>query len=629
MTSATRARPLRADIQGLRFVAVLLVVVYHVWLDRVSGGVDIFLALSAYFLTASFARKLDEGRPLALVGYWTRTFARIVPLATLTIVAVVATAQWLLPIAIWPDVQQQAIASALYLQNWWLAANDVNYYGGAPIPLQHFWSLSIQGTVFLAWPLIFAAVALLVRYRPQLSGRRLLGWVFGAIFVAALAWSVWITATDQAFAYFDTRARLWEFAFGSLLALFAGRAGALGVPGARWRTVAGWAALAAVLLVGVVVNVRNAFPGWIALLPLSAAAVLVLVGDDPGRRGVGRLLGHPWLAGLGNASYALYLVHWPILIGYVVASESSQPDLLAGGVIIAVSLLLAVALHRLIEVPLRRRTASWRPWRDAVLVGLCIALVLGTVTGWRQLLSAQAERAKVEQQAQAEQARQYALAQHPGARVLDPSFRAPTPTVPPIPTIADIPYQWALAGPACPAAWSLPARAQQQCQVLTDPSLDDAGAGGVTSASELPLTVPEGVTRVLLAGNSHVQQWATAIRAIGRERGWQVLLIYEQNCYLAPPGDPGNESEKCADFWPDVFDAIEPLAPGLLITLGTRSSLDGEEVLEAGLDTLQEHLRPGRVVLVMRDTPRTDPGLSQCEAARKPDDACASPPIRS
>lgn len=464
MTSATRARPLRADIQGLRFVAVLLVVVYHVWLDRVSGGVDIFLALSAYFLTASFARKLDEGRPLALVGYWTRTFARIVPLATLTIVAVVATAQWLLPIAIWPDVQQQAIASALYLQNWWLAANDVNYYGGAPIPLQHFWSLSIQGTVFLAWPLIFAAVALLVRYRPQLSGRRLLGWVFGAIFVASLAWSVWITATDQAFAYFDTRARLWEFALGSLLALFAGRAGALGVPGARWRTVAGWAALAAVLLVGVVVNVRNAFPGWIALLPLSAAAVLVLVGDDPGRRGVGRLLGHPWLAGLGNASYALYLVHWPILIGYVVASESSQPDLLAGGVIIAVSLLLAVALHRLIEVPLRRRTASWRPWRDAVLVGLCIALVLGTVTGWRQLLSAQAERAKVEQQAQAEQARQYALAQHPGARVLDPSFRAPTPTVPPIPTIADIPYQWALAGPACPAAWSLPARAQQQCQ---------------------------------------------------------------------------------------------------------------------------------------------------------------------
>ncbi|HMQ38472.1 MAG TPA: hypothetical protein PKA07_12995, partial [Micropruina sp.] len=120
MPSVARARVVRADIQGLRFVAVLLVVVYHVWLDRVSGGVDIFLVLSAFFLTSSFARKLDDGRPLALVGYWTRTFARIVPLATLTILAVVATAQWLMPIAVWPDIQQQAIASALYLQNWWL-----------------------------------------------------------------------------------------------------------------------------------------------------------------------------------------------------------------------------------------------------------------------------------------------------------------------------------------------------------------------------------------------------------------------------------------------------------------------------------------------------------------------------
>jgi len=170
--------------------------------------------------------------------------------------------------------------------------------------------------------------------------------------VASLAWSVWITATDQAFAYFDTRARLWEFAFGSLLALVATRrtplaapGTPLGTPGSRWRTAIGWLGLATVLLVGVVVNVRNAFPGWIALIPLTAAAAIVLVGDDPGRWGVGRLLGHPWLAGLGNASYALYLVHWPILIAYLVALDSDRPSLLAGGVIIAGSVLLAIGLH--------------------------------------------------------------------------------------------------------------------------------------------------------------------------------------------------------------------------------------------------------------------------------------------
>ncbi|MFT4296610.1 MAG: acyltransferase family protein [Micropruina sp.] len=617
MTKLASRAPLRQDIQGLRFVAVLLVVVYHVWLDRVSGGVDIFLVLSAYFLTSSFARKLDDGRPLGLVGYWTRTFARIVPLATLTILAVVVTAQWLMPIAVWPDVQQQAIASALYVQNWWLAANDVNYYGGSPIPLQHFWSLSIQGTIFLTWPLVIGAVALLVRRWPRLSARRLLAGAFGAIFVASLAWSVWITATDQAFAYFDTRARLWEFAFGSLLALVASRRGSIGVPGARWRTVLGWAGLATILLVGVVVNVRDAFPGWIALLPLAAAASIVLVGDDPGPWSVGRLLGHRWIAGLGNASYALYLVHWPILIGYVVSIESDQPDLLAGGVIIVVSLGLAILLHRFVELPLRNRTSHWRPWRDALLVALCIALVLGGVAGWRQLISAQAEQARLEQQAQVEQERQRVLAEHPGARVLDAAFKSQAqPTEPPIPTIADIPYQWALAGPACPAGWKLPGKAQQQCQVLTDPSLDDAGAGGATSASQLPLQVDPGVTRVLLVGNSHVQHWSTAIREIGRQRGWQVLLIYEQNCYLAPSGDPINEVEKCATFWPDVFDAIEPLDPGLVITVGTKSEDDGETVLKAGMDLLAEHVKPGRTVIAMRDTPRFEVGLTQCDAAR-------------
>lgn len=106
MTSLAPTRAVRQDIQGLRFVAVLLVVVYHVWLGRVSGGVDIFLALSAYFLTRSFVRKLDDGRPLALFSYWARTFARIVPLATLTVLAVVVTAPLVMPITAWPDVQQ-------------------------------------------------------------------------------------------------------------------------------------------------------------------------------------------------------------------------------------------------------------------------------------------------------------------------------------------------------------------------------------------------------------------------------------------------------------------------------------------------------------------------------------------
>lgn len=164
-------------------------------------------------------------------------------------------------------------------------------------------------------------------------------------------------------------------------------------------------------------------------------------------------------------------------------------------------------------------------------------------------------------------------------------------------------------------------------QVLTDPGLDDAGAGGAgaASASALPLQAAEGVTRVLLVDNSHMQHWSTAIREIGRQEGWQVLLIYEQNCYLAPAGDPINEVEKCADFWPDVLDSIEPLDPDLVITVATKSEDDGETTLTSGLELLEEHVKPERTVIAMRDTPRFEVGLTQCEANRQPDE----PPCES
>lgn len=596
-------RQVRQDIQGLRFVAVLLVVVYHVWLDRVSGGVDIFLALSAYLLTLSFARRLDVGRPLDLPAYWTRTFARIVPLAVLTILTVVLLAPVLLPVTSWTQTQDQAVASALYWQNWWLAANDVSYYGtGVPLPLQHFWSLSIQGTVFLVWPLVFAVVALVVRRWPRLRPRPLLVIAFGLIFAVSLGWSVWITASDQTLAYFDTRARLWEFAFGSLLALLAVRV-AEAVP-ARVRTVAGWVGLAGVLLVGIVVNVRDAFPGWVALVPLTAAAA-VLVADEHDRFGVGRLLGRPWLAGLGNASYALYLVHWPILVFYTVSIDRDEPNLLEGAAIIAASLVLAIVLHRFVEQPLRSLTSGWGPWRNLLLVVVGIGLVLGTVAGWRQTVRTTPTPTP-----------SIAVDQHPGARVLAPDWKAAgVPTEPSIPTLAEIPHQWALEGPACPKGWELPAKAQQQCMVLTDPAMTDAEDPDEV-ASELPLETAPEAKRVLLIGNSHVQQWSTAIREIGREEGWQVLLIYEQSCYLAPAGDPINEAEsKCVDFWPDVLNAIEPLDPDLVLTIGTRSENDGETVLEAGVAALAEHAKQGRTIIAMRDTPRFEVGLTQCQAA--------------
>ncbi|MBD2764401.1 acyltransferase, partial [Kocuria sp. cx-455] len=172
-SSATHVRPdvvsrysgFRSEVQGLRAVAVLLVVVYHVFLGRVSGGVDIFLLISAFFMTLSFVRKIESGRPLAIGRYWLHTFKRLLPLATVVILVTIGVLS-VFPESSVAQFRREALASVFYVENWSLAASSVDYYAAdhsTASPFQHFWSLSVQGQVFLVWPLIFGFAWLLRR----------------------------------------------------------------------------------------------------------------------------------------------------------------------------------------------------------------------------------------------------------------------------------------------------------------------------------------------------------------------------------------------------------------------------------------------------------------------------------
>ena len=274
----------RPELQGLRAVAIGMVVVYHVFLDRVSGGVDVFLLISAFLLTGSFAAKLERGAPLRIGRYWIKAFKRLLPPAAVTIAGVLLLMYLFFPAYRWREILNQAVASTLYYENWHLASAAIDYYAAdrsQASPLQHFWSLSIQGQVFVLWPLIFLGVRFLVR-RYGWEVRRTLAVVFGSIFVVSLAWSIFQTATTQGHAYFSTYTRLWEFALGSLLALglpvleqrFGSGPGRHTAPGPvrAARVAAGWLGLVGMLSCGLLVTVEGAFPGWIAMWPLCRPA---------------------------------------------------------------------------------------------------------------------------------------------------------------------------------------------------------------------------------------------------------------------------------------------------------------------------------------------------------------------
>jgi peptidoglycan/LPS O-acetylase OafA/YrhL len=599
-TSARRKPTFRPEVQGLRALAVLMVVTYHVWLGRVSGGVDIFLLISAFLLTLSFVRKVESGTPLNLVRHWLHLFKRLLPAAVVVILGVLAGTWLILPQSRWPMVLEQAWASLVYRQNWLLADAAVDYYAqdhGSASPLQHFWSLSIQGQVFILWPLVFAGSAVAWRFlrkRFHTSYRAVLAAAFAAILGASLAFSIDQTATNQAFAYFDTRTRLWEFALGSLLAL----AVPLLNPGKVLRLVLGWGGLAAMVSCGLVLTVDRAFPGYVALWPTLAAAAIIVAGQSGSRCGVDRFLSWKPLVSLGDNSYALYLWHWPVLVLALAATGVESPNLSQGGAIIAASVILAVLTTRFVEKPLREwRWPQVRSWRTAVVIAACCALLAGPVSVWQTSLTA-------EEAATAAQPREMT----PGAAQLTHgNAGTPAPAARIIPAPAALDNDWAGIHAPCIDRNATPDPVLEGCR-------QEVPSGDVTK-------------RIVVLGDSHAQQYLAALAPIAEARGWELVTLLMPACRFGAESETRNA--ECNAYNRASTAYVLEHRPDAVFTVAT---LTHEEApFETEVPAYLEGIRPiadaGIEVVGIRDNPRFTFSMPECVQRYSPDAPACNPPL--
>ncbi|XAS69735.1 acyltransferase family protein [Micrococcaceae bacterium Sec5.7] len=594
----------RPEVQGLRALAVLMVVTYHVWLGRVSGGVDIFLLISAFLLTLSFVRKVESGKPLRLVTHWLHLFKRLLPAAVVVILGTLAGTWLIIPQSRWPDILDQAWASLLYRQNWLLADTAVDYYAqdhSGASPLQHFWSLSIQGQVFILWPLVFAGTAILWRLLRRMPGRLasikyrvVLIVPFGAIFIASLLYSIDQTAANQAYAYFDTRARLWEFALGSLLALFLPYL----KPGRALRVVLGWAGLVAMIACGLVLTVDRSFPGFIALWPTLAAAAIIVAGQSGSRFGADRLLGWKPLVRLGDNSYALYLWHWPLLVLALAGADITAPDLVQGLAIVAGAILLAVLTTKFVEKPLREwHWPELRAWRTAVVIVACGALLAGPVAVWQTQLTAEEAAADA-------QPRELT----PGAAVLAPENAGkPMPEAKIIPAPAAMENEWADIDGLCADE-----------NVPTDPLLEGC----------LQNTKPDAVTkRIVVLGDSHAQQYMAALGPIAKQRGWEVVTLLRGDCRFgaeSPERDAG-----CNAFNRAGAAYVMEHRPDAVFTVAslTHAEAPFETEVPGYLDGIKQFTDAGMDVVGVRDNPRFRTNMPECVQKNGADAPECNPPL--
>lgn len=580
----------RPELQGLRALAVMMVVTYHIWFGRVSGGVDIFLLISAFLLSLSFTRKAEAGQPAALFSYWLHTFSRLIPAAALVIGATLAGTRYLLPRDRWNEIIEQSYAAAGYFQNWVLAGDAVDYYAAdhsVASPLQHFWSLSIQGQVFIAWPLLFALAGLTAKAFGW-KFRAVAAALFGAVFTSSFIFSVWQTSHAQSYAYFDTRARLWEFALGTLLALVVPY---LKLP-RKAAVAAGWLGIVAMLSAGFVLDVQGLFPGYAALWPLLSSVLVIVAGQTGSPYGVDRILSSKILVRLGDISYPLYLWHWPILVGYLIYRGRDSAGVFDGAAIIGVSLVLAWLTSTVLERPLKKFSAR------GVLASLAvIAVFAGAAAGpasfWKSELTAEAAALA----AQADR-------NNPGAFILlDAYSETPDPGAPVLPENAT-------------ADWASPG---QKCTGDIVPSSERV-------AKMCLMNTVEGTAAktILVLGSSHSQQWMGALLETAEKHNYQVVSAWLGGCTYGAQ-DPSHTGW-CNSYNAEATAYALELKPDLLFTVGTAAQPEtNQEIPAPGLIEAANTLeRAGIKVVGVRDNPRFSFNMFECQRDKGPA-ACAAP----
>ena len=562
-----------------------MVVTYHIWFGRVSGGVDIFLLVSAFLLTLSFVRKLEAGRTLDLGRYWLHMFKRLLPAVVVVLLGILAATALFVPRSRWPEILSQVWSSLFYFQNWALAANSVDYYAtdqSIASPLQHFWSLSVQGQVFILWPLLFALAAVIAK-AAKVRVRRAVLLVFGTVFALSLTFSIYETYTNQVHAYFDTRTRLWEFAFGTLLVL--------ALPYLKLsrpvRIAAGWIGLAAMLSGGFILDVQGQFPGFVALWPLMAAALVIVAGQTDSPYGADRFLTWKPLIRLGDMSYALYLWHWPVLVIYLIWRGREEVGPVGGTAIIALSLVLAYLTTKFVERPLRSmQWAEKKKRRAAVVIALCVTLVAVPVAGWQQLLRYEAQQAEAE-----------AVRNNPGARILQSGYADQRdPDAPVLPLLSALDKEWGVLDGDCNGFADAP-----RLTLLSDGCMGTAG---------------EDYSKTLLViGDSHAQQWLGSIRPMAEDRNYRVIALLKGGCRFGAPTD--EQRPECRDFNKAALDYALELKPDAVLAVGTSAQpADAADTVVPGLPEAAMQLADeGIPVIGIRDNPRFEFNVLQCTEA--------------
>ncbi|WP_433716063.1 acyltransferase family protein [Nocardia sp. CA-084685] len=618
----------RPDIEGLRAVAVLAVVLFHANMPGDGGGfvgVDVFFVISGFLVTGILWREAASADTVGLVRFYGARARRLLPAAGFVVVVTAIAAAVLLPPLQARQVLGDGIASALYAGNYRLALRGTDYLAGdtSPSPFQHFWSLGVEEQFYLLWPVLIAVTAWFARRR-RIGTAAVFPYLSVLAIVAALSFAISLIWTRNlpAWAFFSLPTRAWELGVGGMIALSA----------VAWSRLpkavaasAGWIGLVLIVVACARLNGQTPYPGTAAILPVIGTALVIVSGCVGTRFGVGRGLALPVMRAIGRVSYSWYLWHWPVLLlaprvlGHQLGlSGSMGAVMMAGG--------LAMLTLWLVENPVRFAAALRGSAARSLACGGAITAVAGCVGLTLLVLTPVpvghgAAAAALTLATPAAPATSSADARDAAVRQLTAQTQA-----------------------AVAASAEIPAVPSNLTPSLADAPGDKAGVfvdGCVRSWREVGQAEcasgdPDSTTTVALVGDSHAAMWHPAFEPIAAQRHWRLETMAKVTCPLLglPITSPylGREYTECEQWRDQILTRLRAERPSLIVLSMSRrygadfgfSSYDQAWV--ESLNRLVGQLRAtGAAVLVLGSIPDPHTTVPVCLSEHIDDPAPCTP----
>jgi peptidoglycan/LPS O-acetylase OafA/YrhL len=624
-------RKFRPDIEGLRAVAILLVVLYHARVSAVPGGyvgVDVFFVISGFLITRQLVTEVARTGKLSIAGFYARRMRRLLPASTLVLVVTLIAAKVWLPVLQLKALTRDVLYIVVYAMNYHLAAAKTNYLNAdtPPSPLQHYWSLAVEEQFYFVWPLLILAVAVLASRRKYV--------VLTAVLAAIAAVSLWLSVTTtthaNSSAYFGLHTRAWELAFGALVAMTA--TGWARLPRLTSVTLA-WCGLGMVVIAAIAFDDSTSFPGSAALLPVTGAALIIGGGCARLAAGPERLLGVPVMQGIGKVSYSWYLWHWPVILLAPAMLHRASLSTSGNLVCVVVALGLAVVTYLAVEAP----TRSWRLPRRAWIatgVGLSsVAAALALIVA-ASVPSLQGHGAAV------------TLSTPPVPPVSQPTVSStpnpsasatPTPTAP-APTAKQIVDAAVAAGLEITAVPSNLTPKLQSARVDSPAATFDGCHQDYLAKTQGPCVYgdPNGANTVVLFGDSHIEQWLPAFDVAGKADHWKVINWTKATCPLAKltiySRQLARPYPECSAWKAATIARIAGVHPDLIIA-GSGDDDAGKPIADsawtaATVATLRDlRQTSGATVVYFEDTPFSEQRGPACVAAHLSDVRVCNFPI--